>query len=203
MDVRRYALASFLLITVTVAWACSTSPTANDQSAARNLPDEKAGNSTQAIAWVRLYENRDGQGNSTCAIDINTQPYYLRLNFKNDGTPVDCKNDHAKSARLENLNPGTTILLYSAAGCSTDEDWTRLDVLKRTSFIVWEFNLDEDHDTYRKRSHDGTNDRKGTRDVGQGGVGGAVSCMIIDMPGLNGERAGPVGETPGKAGPGH
>lgn len=202
MDMVRYTLTSLLLLTTSLLCSCATQQPAGSHSATGNPQNASSdadtksptGKGTNAVAFVRLFEDRSAEGDSTCVIDIPTQPFYLRQQFKNDDGGIDCKNDHAKSAKLENLNPGTTILLYSGPGCGTDKDWSEITVLKRASFVVWEFNMDvdESHGYYSLHSHDGTNDR---RDVGQGGVGGNVSCMIIDMPNSNGKRAVPPHNT--------
>lgn len=166
--------------------------------------DRSPGNhGTRQIAFVRFYEGYDGRGDSTCVIDINHEPYYLRQDFKHElADQVDCKNDHAASMVMENLNPGTVILLYVAPSCGTNEDWTKVVVLKRAaSILVNEMNVPRVEANYSLESHDGTSDRKQSPDAPQGSrhsgidISGNVSCLIIDMPSTAGKHAGPTTAT--------
>jgi hypothetical protein len=174
MDKPRYTFTCLLCM------AACMSPHA--WSAPQKTQDTRA----EASATVRFFDDTSGDGHSTCVIEIKEKPYHLKHDFKESNSPVKCKNDHAKSAVLENMEPGSRIQLFSAPGCAETEDWTVLTILKRApSITVWEFNLDEAFPTYIKRSHDSPNDKE----VGSGGVGGDVSCIIIDMPDPSGRFA--------------
>lgn len=169
MDMRRYALA--LLCGMTAMLSCGTV-----QSSHRSPTEPKA------IAHIRFYEGDWASEENFCTVTISSLPYVYSGGF------FGCKNDEARSAKLQDLPAGTRIVLYDSESCGDSDDYAIITVKQYVhEIVVGGFRYDEDHPEWSMWV-DYNN-----------GLMGKVSCAEVDAPGPNPAHVKiPLGEPPAK-----
>ncbi|MDQ0011168.1 hypothetical protein J2T07_003378 [Luteibacter jiangsuensis] len=177
MDMLRYALASLLIVTIGLT-GCSPKSGHFQRDGSVAAAKRQPVNGTQAVAFVRWYRGLWLGQDNFCTVDIPSRPFYLRTEF----VDYDCKNDVAQSVELQNLPPGTVLYVYDSPNCGESDDWGKATVLKQAASLqVGDFNH-----TFTEPAglqYDGHY---------HNGINGKLSCFIIDVPDINGRRAGPV-----------
>ena len=187
-----------LALAVGTLSSCDQQRPASDRAASQARLPHTADRATRRTAWIRMYEERNGEGEATCSITVTNPPVMQMYKFSRSGDPGNhCPNDHAKSVVLENLPAQSELWFYADPDCNKGEDWNHITVTRgpsggeNTEIMVWEMNLDiakneaDPDQQYYMDTHDGSDDKKRrgqSKDVGQGGVGGNVSCLYIDIP---------------------
>ena len=192
------SLLILLALTVGSLSSCGQQRPTSSREVSQAPPSHAADRATRRTAWIRMYEERNGEGESTCSLPVTNPPVTQMYKFSRSGDPGNhCPNDHAKSVVLENLPAQSELWFYSDPDCNKGEDWNHITVTRGpsdgedTEIMVWEMNLDvprndsDPNQQYYMSTHDGSDDKKHRghwKSVGSGGVGGAVSCLYIDIP---------------------
>lgn len=160
MDTQRYMLASLLLMMAAVLSSCGTPPSNN-----------RGTTGTKAIAHIRFYDKDWAAGNNFCTVSITSVPYTSTGNF------FGCTKDEARSAKLQDLPPGTTIALYDDPGCGDSDDYSIITIKKyMPQIVVGGFSTGVDEPEWSMWVHY------------DNGLMGKVSCAEVDVPGPNPAR---------------
>ncbi|WP_426287192.1 hypothetical protein [Luteibacter sp. E-22] len=169
MDMRRYALA--LLFGMTAMLSCGTV-----QSSHRSPIEPKA------IAHIRFYDKGAAEGHNFCTVSISSLPYVYSGGF------FGCTKDEAVSAKLQDLPPGTRIVLYDDPDCGDSDDYAVITIKQYVhDQILGHFAWDLDTPVLSMSIHR------------HDGLAGKVSCAEVDAPGPNPVRTKmAIGEPPAK-----
>ena len=143
---------------------------AGSRTIAEKQASAAAGGKT-VYGFIRFYEGKGATQDTFCAETISSLPYHVSGRI--------CKNDEAKSLKVEGLPAGTRIWVYDNPNCDTGDDWALITTLQRAGFegngspiVAYEFegpNNDPSRVSIEYHYQDGN-------------LNGKVSCRIIDVP---------------------
>jgi hypothetical protein len=162
MDKSRFVLASLLLIVGSLLFSgCAPLPGKRQATSAANAT---SGHETSAVAYIRFYDDDDADGHNYCTLTIDRQPY----DFSGE---LDCTNDEARSAKLQNVPAGTTIALYDAKRCGDHDDYSVIEVTRTMpEIVVRGFSEEVSYTDWNLRAYYNN------------GLMGKVSCVIVHVP---------------------
>jgi hypothetical protein len=156
MDVSQCALALLLLIAAGLPPALAMPQSAPGQTHKQ----------TKAIAHIRFYDKDWATGHNFCTVAIDKVPY------TSTGSFFGCTKDEARSAKLQNLPPGTKIALYDDPDCGDSDDYAVITITKyMDNIIVPGFKTEVTYSDWQIRVHY------------ENGLMGKVSCAEVDVPG--------------------
>lgn len=156
MDGSRFSLALLILIAGGLPPALAMPQSAPGQTQKQ----------TKAIAHIRFYDKDWAKGDNFCTVAIDKVPYTSTGGF------FSCTNDEARSAKLQNLPPGTKITLYDDPGCGDSDDYAVITITKyMENIVVPGFRSELTYSDWRIRVNY------------VDGLMGKVSCAEVDVPG--------------------
>src|SRR6187402_1693824 len=98
-----------LIVSSAVLASCATSPSSRLHAPPQaDMNQASTGKGANDAPNIRLYEGRSGSQDNLCVIEILSAPFHE----KKDVSDYGCNNDEAKSMKLHDLPPGTTITVY-------------------------------------------------------------------------------------------
>jgi YVTN family beta-propeller protein len=117
---------------------------------------------------IDFWEGDDGTQDRVCILPFQEG---VETDFQEDD--FSCENDEARSAVLFDLSPGMTVTVFDSPDCATDDDWTRIEVVRPIGpeghLIGWFEGSFSDGTV--EVTHSGGND-----------LAGKVSCVRTDTP---------------------
>jgi len=182
MDMPTYKLASFLLASALLS-ACDLPHSAGHhasgnirQTATGSAPHGThvtLGDETKAIAHIRFYDKDWAEGHNFCTVAIDSIPYTYT-----DGGFFGCTKDEARSAKLQNLPPGSTITLYDSPSCGDHDDYATIrTTMYMPNIVVGGFRYETHYSDWNMEVSY------------ENGLMGKVSCAEVDIPGRPAVRA--------------
>lgn len=170
MDASRFVFAS-LLLTVNSFLPSLATPLPDERSAPPGT-HVTIGDETRAIAHIRFYDKDGAQGHNFCTVAIESQPY------KYTGGFFGCTKDEARSAKLQNIPPGSTITLYDDPRCGDSDDYAIIrTTMAMSEIVVGGFRYPAMHEDWNMTVYY------------EDGLMGKVSCAEVDIPGSPSVRA--------------